>query len=44
MIVAHRGQWRTYPENSVQGIVQAAEDGADIVEITVCPTVPWKAP
>lgn len=39
MIVAHRGQWRSHPENSVPGIVRAIEDGADIVEIDLARTV-----
>lgn len=38
MIVAHRGQWRSSPENSVPGIVRAIEDGADIVEIDLART------
>lgn len=38
MIVAHRGQWRAYPENSIPGILQAADDGADIVEIDLART------
>jgi glycerophosphoryl diester phosphodiesterase len=38
MIVAHRGQWRSHPENSVPGIVRAIQDGADIVEIDLALT------
>ncbi|MGY3316742.1 glycerophosphoryl diester phosphodiesterase [Peribacillus simplex] len=35
MILAHRGQWREYPENSLAAINEAIEDGAEIVEIDV---------
>lgn len=35
MITAHRGQWRDYPENSLEAIEEAIEDGAEIVEIDV---------
>ncbi|MFB4279654.1 glycerophosphodiester phosphodiesterase family protein [Nonomuraea sp. MTCD27] len=38
MIVAHRGQWRDAPENSLAAIQAAVEDGAEIVEIDVRPT------
>lgn len=33
MIGAHRGQWRDFPENSIPAVQQAAEDGAEIIEI-----------
>lgn len=33
MIGAHRGQWRDYPENSIPAVLQATEDGAEIIEI-----------
>ncbi len=32
-VAAHRGQWRDYPENSLPGILQAAKDGAEVIEI-----------
>ncbi|MGG4266449.1 glycerophosphodiester phosphodiesterase family protein [Peribacillus simplex] len=35
MILAHRGQWREYPENSLAAINEAIEDGAEVVEIDV---------
>jgi glycerophosphoryl diester phosphodiesterase len=33
MIVAHRGDWRNAPENSLLGFTYAADMGADIVEL-----------
>ncbi|MGE7879752.1 glycerophosphodiester phosphodiesterase family protein [Peribacillus muralis] len=35
MILAHRGQWREYPENSLAAVNEAIVDGAEIVEIDV---------
>ena len=37
-IAAHRGQWRDNPENSIPGILDAIEDGADMVEIDISST------
>lgn len=34
-VAAHRGQWRDYPENSLPGILQAAKDGAEVIEIDI---------
>lgn len=34
-VVAHRGDWRTAPENSVAAIKSAADKGADMVEIDI---------
>lgn len=34
-VVAHRGIWREAPENSLPAIVQAIEEGCDVVEIDV---------
>lgn len=33
MVVAHRGDWRNYPENSIPAIESVIRMGADIVEI-----------
>ena len=38
MVVAHRGDWRGAPENSLQAIENAIEMGVDIVEIDIRPT------
>ncbi len=38
MSVAHRGDWRNYPENSVEGYLSAILAGADIVEVDVAKT------
>ncbi|MFI5933636.1 glycerophosphodiester phosphodiesterase family protein [Actinoplanes sp. NPDC051494] len=35
LMVAHRGYWRGAPENSLDGIEQAVEHGAQVVEIDV---------
>lgn len=35
LVVAHRGDWRNFPENSVEGIKSAIEMGVDMVEIDV---------
>lgn len=35
MVVAHRGDWRNAPENSLQAIVNCIEMGVDMVEIDV---------
>lgn len=35
MGIAHKGDWRHYPENTVAGALSAAEFGADIVEVDV---------
>ena len=34
-VAAHRGDWRNWPENSVEAMQSAIEMGADIVEIDV---------
>jgi len=34
-VVAHRGDWRNAPENSLNSIVSAIEMGADVVEVDV---------
>lgn len=38
MVVAHRGNWREAPENSIWAIKKAIEYGADMVEIDVALT------
>ena len=35
MVVAHRGDWQNYPENSLEAIQNAIKLGADIVEIDI---------
>lgn len=35
LAVAHRGQWREAPENSIPAIEHAIEDGAEIIELDV---------
>lgn len=35
MVVAHRGDWRNFPENSLEGIENAIKMGVDIVELDV---------
>lgn len=35
MCIAHKGDWRRYPENTIDGILSASKMGADIVEIDV---------
>ena len=32
LVVAHRGDWRNFPENSLEGIENAIKMGVDIVE------------
>lgn len=34
-VAAHRGQWRDHPENSLPAILQAARDGAEVIEIDI---------
>lgn len=34
-IIAHRGDWRNFPENSIEGIQSCIEKGFDIIEIDV---------
>ncbi len=34
-VISHRGDWRNYPENSLEGVLSAANMGADIVEIDI---------
>ncbi|MBR0393567.1 MAG: glycerophosphodiester phosphodiesterase family protein [Alistipes sp.] len=34
-VTAHRGDWRNFPENSLQGIESAIKMGVDIVEVDV---------
>lgn len=38
LIAAHRGDWRNFPENSLQSIQSAIDMGVDIVEIDVALT------
>ena len=38
MVVAHRGNWREAPENSVWAIRKAIEAGADMAEIDIALT------
>ncbi len=38
MVVAHRGDWRDAPENSIWAIKKAIEKGADMVEIDLAMT------
>lgn len=35
LVVAHRGDWRNFPENSIAAIESAIEMGADVVEVDV---------
>ena len=35
LVVAHRGDWRNFPENSLEGIENAIKMGVDIVELDV---------
>lgn len=35
LVVSHRGDWRNFPENTIEAINGAVEIGADIVEIDV---------
>ena len=35
MVVAHRGDWRNFPENSLEGIENAIKMGVDIAELDV---------
>ncbi len=37
-VTMHRGDWRSYPENSKDAIKGAIAKGADIVELDVCRT------
>lgn len=37
-VIAHRGDWRNAPENSIQCIENAIEMGVDMVEIDIQPT------
>jgi len=34
-IAAHRGQWRSSPENSIPAVLKSIEDGAQVVEIDI---------
>lgn len=38
-VIAHRGDWRNFPENSLEAIESAIEMGADIVELDIHRTV-----
>lgn len=38
LVACHRGDWRNYPENSLEGIRSVIDMGADIVEIDVAMT------
>lgn len=35
VVIAHRGDWRNFPENSLEGYASAIEMGVDVVEIDV---------
>lgn len=35
LVAAHRGEWRNAPQNSIQSILDAADEGADIAEIDI---------
>ncbi|AQX86206.1 glycerophosphodiester phosphodiesterase family protein [Elizabethkingia bruuniana] len=35
LVVAHRGDWRNYPENSIKAVAGAIKMGVDIVEIDI---------
>ena len=35
IVVAHRGDWRNFPENSLEAIDNAIKMGVDIVELDV---------
>ena len=35
LVAVHRGDWRNYAENSIEGINSAIEMGADIIEIDI---------
>lgn len=37
-VVAHRGDWRHFPENSLKGIESAIEKGVDVIEIDLAMT------
>lgn len=39
VVVAHRGDWRNYPENSLEAVESAIRMGVDVVEIDVHRTV-----
>ena len=38
LVAAHRGDWRNFPENSLEGIESAVKMGVDIVEIDMAMT------
>lgn len=38
LVAAHRGDWRNFPENSLEGIRSAIDMGADIIEIDLAMT------
>lgn len=38
IVVAHRGDWRNFPENSAQAVESAIEMGVDIIEIDLAMT------
>lgn len=42
LVAAHRGDWRNATENSAEGIISAAERGADIAEVDVRKTLDGK--
>lgn len=35
LVASHRGDWRNYPENSIEGLKSAIEMGVDIVELDI---------
>lgn len=35
LVAAHRGDWKNYPENSIEGIESCIQQGIDIVEVDV---------
>ncbi len=38
LVIAHRGDWRNFPENSLEGFSSAIEMGVDIIEMDVAKT------
>jgi glycerophosphoryl diester phosphodiesterase len=38
LVIAHRGDWRNFPENSLEGFSSAIEMGVDMVEMDVAKT------
>ena len=38
LVIAHRGDWRNFPENSLEGFSSAVDMGVDIIEMDVAKT------